>query len=584
MGILVPSRAIRSALSKCREHFLALGLISAFINVLYLAPSIYMLQVYDRVIPTRGLATLAWMTLLTAFVLLVLTMFDAIRMRLLVKTGMRFEKVLAPQLLERTINQNNLAVVQKAGPQLMRDFDQLRGAVSGTPALVLFDLPWTPLYVLVAGLIHPLLALLIVLGGVVLVAVTVWNRRASKQDIAVADHEVKKAYALNDTIFGLAEVIHSLGMQRAMLRRQLAARAPGLALTARINIRSGHFIAVGRGLRMFLQSVALGAGALLVVDNQISAGSMIAVSILLTRALQPVEQLLGALSSIGQAAEGYASIAAVLETPATLDLDRTELPAPQGYMALEGVCVGDGNSDEWILHNITLTLRPGRIIGIVGPSGSGKTTLARVLTGAIQVDRGQVRIDNANIADWDAEFLGRHVGYLPQGIALFPGSIAENISRFAERSGPERKLVDDKIIRAARIAGAHEMIMGLKGAYDRQIGRGGAGLSTGQSQLVGLARAFYGSPQILVLDEANSALDGDGEARLVNAMRLARESGAIIVIIAHRINILTEADDIVVLSRGKVQDFGAAREILPKLSGERPKSPAPASAEPQVVQ
>lgn len=578
------SGAVREALGQCRAHFYAIGIISALINILYLAPSIYMLQVYDRVLPTGGLLTLFWLTLFTAFLLLVLAVFDAIRMRLLVKVGMRFEKILAPQLLERTVNQNNLAAVQKAGPQLMRDFDQLRGAVSGAPAVVLFDLPWTPIYVLVAALIHPLLALLIVIGGGVLIAVTIWNRRASKQQIAEADLEAKKAYALNDTIFGRAEVIHALGMQRAMLRRQLAARTPGLAMNAEVNIRSGHFIAAGRGLRMLLQTVALGAGALLVVDYRISAGSMIAVSILLTRALQPVEQLLGALSTIGQASEGYASITQVLATPATLDTERTALPAPQGHIALENVHVGDEGADEWILRGITLSLRPGRIIGIVGPSGSGKTTLARVLSGAIHPERGQVRIDNANITDWDAEYLGRHVGYLPQEVALFPGSVADNIARFSDRSGVDRKIVDEKIIKAARITGAHDMIMGLNGAYDRQIGRNGFGLSAGQRQLVGIARAFYGSPKILILDEPNSALDGDGEARLVQAMRMARDGGATVIIMAHRVNILSRADDILVLRQGKVQEYGPAGDILTKLSGDRPRSPALADGVPQAAQ
>lgn len=576
--------ATREALGQCRAHFYTIGILSALINVLYLAPSIYMLQVYDRVLPTGGLLTLLWLTLLTAFLLLVLAVFDAIRMRLLVKVGMRFEKILAPQLLERTINQNNLAAVQKAGPQLMRDFDQLRGAVSGTPAVVLFDLPWTPIYVLVAGLIHPLLGLLIVIGGAVLVAVTLWNRRASKAQIASADLEAKKAYALNDTIFSRAEVIHALGMQRSMLRRQLVARTPGLAMSAAVNIRSGHFVAAGRGLRMLLQTLALGAGALLVVDNQISAGAMIAVSILLTRALQPVEQLLGALSTIGHASEAYASITRVLATPATLDIDRTALPPPQGHIALENVHVGDEGTDEWILRGITLSLRPGRIIGIVGPSGSGKTTLARVLSGAAYPERGQVRIDNADIRDWDAEYLGRYLGYLPQDVALFPGSIADNIARFSDRSGADRKIVDEKVIKAAGMTGAHGMIMGLKGGYDRQIGRNGFGLSTGQRQLVGIARALYGSPKILVLDEPNSALDGDGETRLVQALRLAREGGATVIIVAHRVSILAEADDIVVLRQGQVQEHGPARDILVKLSRDRPKAPAMVNSTPQASQ
>jgi len=550
-----------AALRACRPHLMAAAAFSALINILLLAPTIYMMQVYDRVVPTEGRLTLLYLTLVVAFALATQTALETVRSRLLTLAGLRLDRLLAGGILQRLMS----AMAPGASAQGMREFDIVRQALSGPVATAIMDIPWTPLYVLVAFLIHPALGVMTIIGGAVLVVLAVLNERATRNRAREAFVAQAQAYASQEAAAANGEVVRALGMRGALRERQLADRRSGLDLSAKAQFTGGGYAAATKFTRMFLQSAALGLGAWLAVEKQISAGAIIAASVLMSRALQPIEQLVGSWGLVGQA-RGALNNLIKLFPDKGMEVSGTQLPAPTGALALEQVAVRAPNEGPVLLRGVSLKLSPGEILGVIGPSGAGKTTLARVAAGAITPDAGTVRLDGANLADWDGDRLGRYIGYVPQDSGLLAGSIKDNISRFAIWAGADPAVVDAEVVIAAQAAGVHELILRLPKGYDTLLGAGGRGLSAGQAQRVALARALYGEPPLLVLDEPNSALDADGEMALNGALVAAKMRGAAVMIVAHRTGILNIADRLLVLRDGQMEMLGPRADVVAKMA------------------
>jgi ATP-binding cassette subfamily C protein len=557
-----------AAFRACRPHFIGIAVFSGLLNVLYLTPSIYMLQVYDRVVPTGGITTLLFITLAVAFALITLAALDAIRARLLVRASLRLDKELAGPLLERL-----MARTAPGAPILgMREFDILRQAISGQAALGFLDAPWTPIYVVIAFMLHPALGGLTIFGGVILVTLALFNERSTKARSLAATKATNSAYAAQEAAAQNADIVKALGMRGALRERQLSDRRTGLSLAGQAQFTGGQYAALTKFTRLFLQSAALGLGAYLAVNREISSGAIIAASILMSRALQPVEQVVGSWGTVVQARGALKTLSELFAGDAA-ETPRTQLPTPLGALKFDKVVQRAPGSDALVLKGVVFAMQPGEVLGVVGPSGAGKTTLARLAVGAVPPDAGVVRLDGANLTDWDPDRLGRHVGYLPQDNALIAGSIRDNISRFAIWRGEDPATIDAAVVAAAQAGGVHDMILKLPKGYDTALTHGGRGLSAGQGQRVALARALYGDPAVLVLDEPNSALDAEGEMALAKAIAGAKARGAAILIIAHRTGVLAAADRLMVLRDGVVDRIGPRADVLAAMSGAaRPSS------------
>jgi PrtD family type I secretion system ABC transporter len=562
-------------LAQCRPHFMLAAGFSALINVLYLAPTIYMMQVYDRVVPTGGIVTLFWITVIVGLAIATLSALEAQRSKLLQRASLRLNRLVASDLLDRLLSRKDAKQGAASNAQVMREFDIVRQLMGGPAAAAFMDLPWTPLYLFVAYLIHPVLAMLVIVGAAILVVLAVSNERRGKAKANEAHSANAAAYAFQEATASKSEAVRALGMRRGLIALQLEKRRGGLEATQAYQFSSGRHNALVKFVRMFLQSFALGAGAYLAVSGEISVGSIIGASVLLSRALQPIEQLVGHWQMILQARGAVKLLDDIYDNSDNHDRVRTALPAPTGRLELDRIVVKSDDGAALILKNVSLSLKPGEMIGVVGPSGAGKSTLARVAALALTPDFGDIRIDSANVADWDGDQLATHIGYLPQKIDLLPGSVSENISRFGLARGLARADVDRDVVAAAQMAGIHEMVLQLPSGYDTRIESGSFALSAGQSQRVALARALYGDPKILILDEPNAALDSDGEQALALAMNAARKRGAGVIIVAHRAAILGNADTLIVMKDGGVVHSGPRAEVLEQL--------APKTAVPNVV-
>jgi PrtD family type I secretion system ABC transporter len=561
---------LEAALKECRRHIGAAAFFSALVNLLYLAPSIYMLQVYDRVVPTQGQLTLVYLTLIVAFALASLAALEMVRSRLLVLAAMRLDRLMTSDILGRLMAQARPANTAQA----MREFDGLRAALSGPAALAFMDAPWTPIYVIVAFMIHPALGALTIVGGVLLFGLAMFNERATKPGLMKAQQANAAAYASQESAAMNGEVVRALGMRRAVVARHLEERSVGQSLQTEAQFKGGRFSALTKFFRLFLQSAALGLGAYLAIKGEISSGAIIASSILLSRALQPVEQLVGGWTQVIQARGALNTLGDLFDKTQPLDIDRTKLPTPMGAIELDRVVVRAPGRDELVLKAVSMKMAPGESLGVVGASGAGKTTLARIIAGALAPDAGTVRMDGANYTDWDADLMADHVGYLPQDPSLLSGSVKDNISRFAAWRGMAPEKVDQLAINAATLAGVHDLILKLPKGYDTPLAPGGRGLSAGQAQRVALARALFGDPTLLILDEPNSALDAEGEASLLRAIHSAKARGATILIVAHRTGILAGVDRLMVMRDGAIERLGPREEVLAKLAGKPAPQPA----------
>lgn len=561
-GVQLP-RVLSDALADCRQHFVAATVFSLLINVLYLAPTLYMLQVYDRVVPTAGKTTLLFVTLALALALLTLSALDMVRNRLLVRASQRIDALVAPRILKQM-----MAADSGAAGQAMRDFDNIRTAMA-TPAIAaIFDLPWTPVFLLVSFMLHFWIGLLAIFAMILLVTLAYLNQKATQKKMEIATSAMASAHNSQQAAATHGTTVKGLGMTGAMVERQLAHRRIALANMVNAQFAGSKLTASSRFFRLFVQSVALGVGALLAIAGEISSGAIIASSVLLSRALQPVESIIAAWSPLAGA---KASVIRLARTFENLDEQRTytALPPPTGELQVEEVGVR-GRDGRPILVGITFRADPGQILGIIGPSGSGKTTLGKVIVGAIQPTIGSVRIDGARLTDWDQDELGKYLGYMPQESSLFEGTIKENIARFRKGADAEEsKAIDEAVVAAAKDAGVHELILQLPHGYDTPLGLMGTGLSAGQAQRVALARALFGEPRLLLLDEPNAFLDQNGETALVESIAKARARGATVIVIAHRRGVLAAVDRLLVIEDGKPRMLGPAKEVVARLSGPK---------------
>ncbi|KAA9011209.1 type I secretion system permease/ATPase [Sphingobium limneticum] len=492
------------------KYFFKAAIFSALVNILYIIPTIYMLQVYDRVVPTRGLQTLLFLTLILLFALATLAFLDRTRMRLLARAGVRLDMMVAPVLLDTSFGRPDWPGLRQA----LRDFDALRATLTGPATLALFDAPWIPIYLLICFLVHPWIGILAFTGCCLLPLVAFATARSTRGKVEQAQLAANISYTNQDALLGASETIRALGMRRALVTRQLRQREAMIATQAQAGLSAGSFLALSKFIRLALQSLALGLGALLVIDNLISAGAIFAASFLIARALQPIEQLIGTWKPLIQARQQYRDIQALLATHATGSV-KTALPAPLGHISVENVSVMSDGQDGALLQNVSFCIAAGEIIAVIGPSGAGKSTLVRAMAGALLPDRGKISFDGSHAQDWDPELLARHIGYLPQDSALLAGSIADNIARFSIELEQDKPALDAAVIVAASKVGADMLIRRLSDGYDHQLKPGGKGISAGQAQRIALARAVFGDPAILILDEPNAHLDTEGDAALI---------------------------------------------------------------------
>lgn len=546
---------------------------SFFINILGLTAPLYMMQVYDRVLSSRSVATLIVLTIIIAALYFGSAMLETFRSQLLVRAGVKFDE---------EINEETFSAVQRAtivNPsashvQALRDTDTVREFFTGAGIISLCDLPWVPIYILVATLLHPWYGILAVIACLIS-AVLAWaNDRLTRDRLNEATKANISANSKATTTFRNAEVLQAMGMVGNLRKQWSVSRLEALALQALASDRAGVVMAGIKFNRMFMQSLILGVGAYLAIIREISPGTIIAASIIVGRCIQPIEVAIGNWKSIVTMRSAYDRVQSLLQSLPSL-AKRIKLPAPTGQLAVENVLVRAPGRDVLILKGVNFQLPAGHVLGVIGPSAAGKSSLARVLVGVWPPAAGAVRLDGAELDHWDPEQLGQHLGYLPQDVELFAGTIAENISRFGE---PD----DEKIVMAAQMADVHEMIQRLPDGYNTQIGDAGAALSGGQRQRIGLARALYGMPALIVLDEPNASLDTAGEQALMNTIRRLKEAGKSVVMITHKTNALSQCDFILVLQDGAVQAFGPRDEVMARIVGPRiVPGPAGSPAAPQ---
>jgi len=552
----LPKNEISEALVAFKNTFYTVGLFSAIINMLMLAPSLYMLQVYDRVLGSRNEITLLMLTVMLLGVYVTMAALELIRSFVLVRIGARFDMQLNKRIYTAAFEQNLKKAGANAG-QSLNDLTALRQFLTGNAIFAFFDAPWFPVYLIVIFFFEPALGVFSLVGTILLIVLAVVNERVSKKPLSEANSLAIAASTLATNNLRNAEVIESMGMLPNLMQRWFKLHGKFLHRQAEASEKAGMVGAVTRFVQTSLQSLVLGYGALLVLENKMTAGMMIAASILVGRALAPVQQLIAVWKSVSTARLAYTRLDALLNANPVRPVSM-ELPAPRGALSVEGVTAAPPGATNAVLRGLNFRIVEGDLVGVIGPSGSGKSTLARLLVGVWPAQVGKVRLDGADVFQWNKAELGPHLGYLPQDIELFAGSVSENIARFGEVDA-------EKVVLAARRAGVHEMILQLPQGYDTLLGENGAGLSGGQKQRLGLARAMYGDPSVLVLDEPNSNLDDVGEQALLNAINDLRQRGRTIILITHRTSVISATNKLLLLRDGVAEMYGPTQQVLQQL-------------------
>lgn len=548
---------MKNIFRKFRPLFFYAGLFSMIINMLMLIPSIYMLQVFDRVLTSRSNETLLLLTLGSTAAMLVMFVMELIRSRLLRGAGMWLDNLLGSTVLRHLLDKASETDGGGTSAYGLRDVATLRNFLSGNSIISLFDTPWLPFYVLLIYIFHPLLGIVATVGMLMMVLLTWINEKLSKKPLEAMQESSRAAGRYIDTSIRNAETIRAMGMSDALVARWQEKNDLVLKLQIESTGVTGWVSGFTKFLRQFIQMAMLGTGAYLVIDQNVSSGVMMASTIILGRALAPVEGLLGNWKSLVDARSAYNRLFDQLKDHQESS-GFTELPAPQGDLSAEKIYFHAKGSEKPIIKDLSFQLTKGESVGIIGPSASGKTSLARLITGIWTPSSGTVRLDGADIATWPRNLLGKHVGYLPQDVELFPGTVSENIARLANAESAY-------IISAAQKAGAHEMILKLPKGYDTPMGEGGIILSGGQRQRIGLARALFGNPKLIVLDEPNSNLDADGEVALLQAIKLIKQDATTLIIVTHKPSLLTDIDKVLLLREGVMELFGPRDAVLARL-------------------
>ncbi|KMN21886.1 type I secretion system permease/ATPase [Pseudomonas helleri] len=553
-----------AALTAYKRAFFNIGLFSAVINLLMLAPALYMLQVYDRVLASGNEMTLLMLTLMILGLFGLMGALEWVRSQVVIRLGTQMDMRLNQRVYDAAF-EAQLSTGSPAAGQALNDLTSLRQFATGNALFAFFDAPWFPVYLWVIFMFSPWLGLL-ALGGAVLLMLLAWlNQRVSQGPLKAASELSVEATQQASAHLRNAEAIEAMGMLGTLRGHWLAQHT---AFLAQQNLASEKTASVGawsKGVRLALQSLVLGLGALLAVQGQITAGMMIAGSILMGRVLSPIDQLIGVWKQWTSARLAYQRLESLLQAhPARPP--RMALPVPRGELAVEQLSASAPGTRRATLSNLSFTLPAGQVLGVIGPSGCGKSTLARLLVGVWQPLAGKVRLDGAQLSQWDKQQLGPHLGYLPQDIQLFAGTIAQNIARFAQVDA-------DKVLAAAQMAGVHSLILQMPEGYDTRLGDGGAGLSGGQKQRIGLARALYGLPALIVLDEPNANLDEAGEQALLQAIGQLKQLKRTLILITHKPNVLTLTDQLLILREGQLQAYGPTAKVL---AAPKPAAPKPA--------
>ena len=547
-----------TALRSCRTAFVGIGLFSGVINILMLTSALFMLEIYDRVLPSRSLPTLIGLGLLVLVLFAIQGSLDLVRSRILVRIGASIDEALRGGMFRAILRVPLVAGNQGNGIQPVRDLESVRSFMAGPGVTALFDLPWIPVYLVVIFAFHFALGMTALCGAIVLVGLTLLTDLLSRGPTKSAGDVGLERSNFAEACRRNAEVIAAMGMARRIETKWEEVTQRHLVELQRVSDLSGGFGAFSKVLRMVLQSAVLAVGAYLVIEQQASAGIIIAAAILAGRALAPVDLAIAHSKSFLAARHSWRRLNTLLALlPARAE--PMTLPSPKRHLALNDVCVAAPGTKKLIVESISLEMEAGHALGIVGPTGSGKSTLVRALVGVWHPLAGRIRLDGADLDQWSPHELGRHIGYLPQDVELFGGTVGENISRFDGEADAKA------IVAAAQAAGVHDLIVSLRGGYETQIGEQGEVLSAGQRQRIALARALYGDPFFVVLDEPNSNLDSEGDIALTNAVLGVRNRGGIVVIVAHRPSALVAVDWLLALNSGRLQAFGDKEAVLSKL-------------------
>jgi ATP-binding cassette subfamily C protein EexD len=556
---------LRDSLEACRAYFMYAALFSAAVNILLLTPIIYMLTVYDRVVASGSMSTLLMLTILMMALLLAVGGFEWVRSTILIGASNRLEQLLRKRVSDATFKRALITGGLISNGQPLSDLTSLRQFMTGNGLFAFFDAPWFPIYIFVMFLFHPWFGVAGILAGAIMVILALANNSATDALLKEANEKSNQANSRFQSSLRNSEVVAALGMSEDVAKSQNKLSDEVLEKQTEASQKAAALNGLSKSFRLISQSLLLGLGAYLALNQEISPGMMIAGSLLLGRALAPIDMLVGTWKGFSLATAQYSRLKDLLEK-IPLQRDKMSLPAPSGILSVEQATVVPPGSRNPVVKGVSFELQAGEMLGIVGPSASGKSTLARALLGIWPTYAGKVRLDGADISSWDRIELGPHVGYLPQDIELFDGTIAENIARFREASS-------DDVVAAAQLAGVHELILRLPQGYDTTIGSTGGALSGGQRQRIALARAVFGSPKYLILDEPNSNLDDQGEKELVLALNRIKSSGCTTLVITHRTMILQCVDKMLVLKEGQRAAFGPRNDVLAALT----KQQAPAA-------
>jgi ATP-binding cassette subfamily C protein EexD len=535
------------------------GFFSLFVNLLMLAPAVYMLEVYDRVLPSSSQPTLVMLTLIVMFLFVVLGALEWVRSQILIATSARIDGVLGGRVFDAVFVRSLASSGRISNAQPLGDLMQLRQFLTGSALFAFFDAPWVPIYIGVMFLFHPLYGVVAVVSALVLVGLTVWGEQVTRGDLDRSTQLSQEAAQRTQQQLRNTEVIEALGMRERMRERWQQLQSRALALQIRASRQGGMVATLSKVFRLTVQSLILGLGAWLAIHKEITPGLLIAGAILLGRSLAPLDLMIAGWRGFQGARGAYDRLAALLAA-APVPVASMVLPEPDGRLSLDRVSVRPPGSAEPILRNVSLELPAGSTLGVVGPSGSGKSTLLRTILGLYPLHAGTVRLDGAELSHWTRERLGPHLGYLPQDVELLEGTVAENIARFGEVDG-------ERVVAAARAAGVHELILHLAEGYETVLAGDLRTLSAGQRQRIGLARALYGNPCLIVLDEPNSNLDQEGEAALAQTLRDLKAQGRTIVVVSHRAPLLEQLDLLAVLLEGQLTRFGPREKVVASLQG-----------------